>query len=358
MAGSSDTYKVGLQNVGSYQVSGRPWLKSNSIVDDEVQTYSFPNVTKEIHVCNDHNAQSHTLNIAFPEPRMGLNLFDTGNNNFSATFDALEVLTISLWFKYETLTSARLLDLTDASNNTLVRVQNSSARLKLSVNGNFALPPSPGTAFQTGNILSANTWHHIAITVDKAGQNVNLYFDGALQGSVAVAIDYAIEKISLGHFSGTNFDGSYSNAFLFSNVLDPSQSYALFDGAGRDDPRNHSSSDTLVSWWAFENNFYKNYFATADTGLLVYDRNSTNNLILGPGGSGTLTPATFELGPQTSRAFANGQFFKLVGQQQIDISAKCIFMAVQCDGAALDYSIFSSLTGIPAERMKGIGTYE
>tara|TARA_R110000824_G_scaffold136090_1_gene299612 strand:+ start:111 stop:1175 length:1065 start_codon:yes stop_codon:yes gene_type:complete len=354
MAGLSDTYKVGLQNVGSYQVSGRPWLKSNSIADEEVQVHAFPNVTKEIHVCNDHNAQSHTLNVAFPEPRMGANLLDLGNNNFATTFSALGTLTVSAWFKYETLGNLRLLDLTDPSDNSLVRVQNVGARLKLSVNGDFAVPP----AFQTGNIMTANTWHHIVVTVDKPGAIASLYFDGALQGSVSVAISSDVEKISLGHNSGTNFDGSYSDIFLFNDVLDATESAALFNGVGHIDPRDHSKSSNLVSWWAFENNFYKNYFSTPDTGLIAYDRISTNNLILGQGGAGSLTPATFELGPQTSRAFATGQAFQLIGAQQVDISAKCIFMAVQSVGGTLEYSIFSSLTGIPAERMKGIGTYE
>jgi len=364
MAGSSDTYKVGLHNVGSYQASGRPWLKSNSIADEEVQAYAFPNVTKEIHVCNDHNAQSHTLNVAFPEPRMGVNLTalvsPDENTNFATTFDRLSVLTISFWFKYEQTSSAkRILTLSSTSNDEVLRIQNNGTSFRIVATDPLGTGSSAATAQNTvSGLIVVDTWQHLTLTLAQSAGAIKLYVDGVDVSPTTQVFRDEIEKISLGHPNGTNFDGYYSNAFLFSNVLDAGQSYALFNGVGRDDPRNHSSSGTLVSWWAFENNFYKNYFATPDTGLLVYDRISTNNLILGAGASGDLLLPTFELGPQTSRAFANGQFFKLIGKQQVDISAKCIFMAVQCDGGVLEYSIFSSLTGIPAERMKDIGTYE
>jgi len=49
-------YKTGLHNVGSYQVSGKPWVESGLVVPVESGTplqVSFPSVTKEVTVRNE-----------------------------------------------------------------------------------------------------------------------------------------------------------------------------------------------------------------------------------------------------------------------------------------------------------------
>lgn len=49
-------YKTGLHNVGSYQVSGKPWVSSSLVVPVESETplqVQFPSVTKEVTIRND-----------------------------------------------------------------------------------------------------------------------------------------------------------------------------------------------------------------------------------------------------------------------------------------------------------------
>jgi hypothetical protein len=41
-------YHVGIHNVGSYQVSGIPWITGSALVDGEEQKISFPMVSKSI----------------------------------------------------------------------------------------------------------------------------------------------------------------------------------------------------------------------------------------------------------------------------------------------------------------------
>ena len=41
-------YTAGLQNVGSYQVSGTPWLKNYSASSGEIKLFEFPNVTNNM----------------------------------------------------------------------------------------------------------------------------------------------------------------------------------------------------------------------------------------------------------------------------------------------------------------------
>ena len=43
-----NSYSVGLQNVGSYQSSGWPWITGSAIADGAEHTIQFPQVTKSI----------------------------------------------------------------------------------------------------------------------------------------------------------------------------------------------------------------------------------------------------------------------------------------------------------------------
>ena len=58
---SNFQYTVGLNNVGSYQVAGSPYLTASSVTN-EVKTINFSNVTKNITI---HNTGSTDLNIYF-----------------------------------------------------------------------------------------------------------------------------------------------------------------------------------------------------------------------------------------------------------------------------------------------------
>lgn len=54
--------KVGLHNVGSYQVSGQPWLTASALTRDTTLTCSFPFVTQRITVVNKGG---NTLRVSF-----------------------------------------------------------------------------------------------------------------------------------------------------------------------------------------------------------------------------------------------------------------------------------------------------
>ena len=75
-------YKAGLHNVGSYQVSGRPFVTSSAIPASGAQPnywkVEFPMVTKEITIANNSNQTNEDIRFAFSEN--GLN--DTVRNYF------------------------------------------------------------------------------------------------------------------------------------------------------------------------------------------------------------------------------------------------------------------------------------
>jgi hypothetical protein len=57
---------VGLRNVGSYQVSGTPWITGSADLDDnKVHMIEFPFITKSITVINTNTTAAYDLRIHF-----------------------------------------------------------------------------------------------------------------------------------------------------------------------------------------------------------------------------------------------------------------------------------------------------
>ena len=343
-----NNYKTGLSNVGSYLVSGRPWLKTSTIADGAIEFYHLPKVTKQIVIRNDHQRAGHNLSVAFPEPRRAINMPDS-NEDFSTSFSQLGTLTISLWFKYEGTIGAdvRLFNLTDAGGVSKLRIQNrSDHKIRLILNNDGA------TQVTSGNVILDDTWHHLAVTMNRASPLVQVYFDGAaLINNSGVAVNSDIFKLFLGS-ENTNHDGLYSDCTLFNAELSAAEISALYNGVGNIDPRDHSKAANLVSWWAFEDNHFKNYFTTPDTGTTIFDRVGSNNLTIDSGAG------TFVLGRHYVSIFNENRSHLLEGAEELTIQAKTVFVAVKCAGGSLDYSIHASLTGIHRSHTQGTGLYD
>ena len=72
---------VGLNNVGSYQVSGAPYSKGNIDATKEHQTITFPDVTTWVQVVNNG---SNTLKVGFSDIGLsGSNYFEISANSKS-----------------------------------------------------------------------------------------------------------------------------------------------------------------------------------------------------------------------------------------------------------------------------------
>ena len=68
---SSFQYTVGLNNVGSYQVAGSPYLTA-SAVTDQIETISFPRVTQNIIIHNTGSANLHFYFVSSPGVKLVL----------------------------------------------------------------------------------------------------------------------------------------------------------------------------------------------------------------------------------------------------------------------------------------------
>ena len=337
MAGSSDTYKVGLHNVGSYQVSGRPWLKDVTLTGVESRLFEFPNVTEFIHICNDHNSSNHNLDIVFCEPKRGLQMANQGTNpdvSYSASGFSYDEFTLSLWVKIVDLELTKFFDLrTDA---------NSSFRLQI-----HSLGPDSLRLFvdNTPTIISsvpfvAGEYYNIVASFS-SGES-KLFINGDLLATATTTFSDPVTSITLGSTDTNGFDGVYEQAILYGKSLTEDQALEVYRANGIIGRMPLTLS--IQSIWEFEDNQYKNFYAIPDTTSTIYDRKSSFNLTR----TNTATEA-FVDGRQITNAFARHKI-TLTGQQQIDLHCKTKQIFVRSTNN-LDLSICAGLTNIPSDRM-------
>jgi prepilin-type processing-associated H-X9-DG protein len=321
-------YSVGLQNVGSYQVSGRPFLKDLNLTGGQKVLVEFPNVTNKIKICNDHSGAGHELEIMFCEPKRAVS-FNATNEYYSTTFSSLSELTVSIWVKTgSNVNSQRIIDFT-ASGNTGIRTT-STGFVRFLVDGN---PSSLGPQ------LTADTWYNFTLVL-KDG-NSKLILDGQLEASSADPFAGST-GFEIGDSVGTfSLDGTYDEIALFSSALTDQEVQSLWNN-GAMIQATHSS---LISYWAFEDNNYKTFYSSPDTLSLVLDRVSGNNLTL----NGSSANVAFVDGRLIENAEARHKI-TLSGQEQITLSAKCKQIFLHAIGA-LEVGIDAPLTGIPSNRM-------
>lgn len=327
----SSFYSVGLQNVGSYQVAGRPWLKDLNLATGDKVLLEFPNVTREIHICNDHNSggSGHILEVMFCEPKRAISFNNTAEY-YSTTFSSLSEITVSIWVKTgANVNSQRIIDFT-ATGNTGIRTT-STGFVRFLVDGN---------ASSLGPQLTADTWYNFTLIL-KDGDS-KLFLDGQLEATSADPFTGST-GFEIGDSVGTfSLDGTYDEIALFSSALTDQQVRSLWNGGGMI----QATHPSLISYWAFEDNNYKTFYSTPDVLGIVLDRVSGNNLTL----SGLTTNVSFVDGRLIENAEARHKI-QLVGQEQITMECKVRQVLLSCPNNATILSVCASLTGIPANRM-------
>ena len=86
MAFTNYKYDVGLRNVGSYQVSGQPYIKSDaSLGSGSTDTINFPFVTQQVVVMNSGSASR--IKVHFGDTATGNPAWDDNGNYIQLTGD-------------------------------------------------------------------------------------------------------------------------------------------------------------------------------------------------------------------------------------------------------------------------------
>ena len=333
----SFNYTTGLNNVGSFQVSGRPWLKNvTGLANGSTQYISFPNVTKKIKVKN--HTGSGVLKIGFADNvRRGFDMPGaTSSDRFEGTFASSAAFTISFWIKPTgSATLARVIELDGGAANTRLQGTGSGA-LKFFVDGN--------AENSLNGFIVLNEWALITIVINNTDNKV--YVNGEL------AVSNIGNGSGAGSFTGlpiggdsANYDDIYDDMTLFNTAFTATEVAELYSAGDYFDPRDHTQAGNLTSWWAFEDNAYKNYFTTADTASTINDRIGSNNLAKAGTGTGV-----FVNGRQLDTA-VNFHSITIGAGEELEINVKTKSMFLFADGANQDFDIYASLTNVPIERM-------
>ncbi len=331
-------YSVGLQNVGSYQVSGQPWLKNYSASSGEIKLFEFPNVTNKINIKNLTAGQD--LMVAFAEPRRAVD-FAATSVYYSTDISSLQLseASISIWINMQTINERRTFEFKHGSSGGVsTRMQIHTLSLLRFFVANTFTQQGGGLPF------SNDDWVNVVATV-KSGES-KLFVNGQIATPINTKVfTDAIHTLNLGA-STSNFDGIYDNTSLFSRVLTESEIIELYNGGTFKDPKQTSVASEIIGLWDFEDNHYKQFYTVPDTASLIKDRsNNSNDLAI----VGSASDATFVDGQLIENAFDRHKI-TLSGISEIDLGCKVKQVLVKA-GGALDLNLKASLTGIPASRM-------
>tara|TARA_R100001015_G_C4635130_1_gene203597 strand:- start:6805 stop:7827 length:1023 start_codon:yes stop_codon:yes gene_type:complete len=327
-------YNVGLGNVGSYQSSGKPWLKTVASLADTGTTYlEFPNVTKKVRVKNYSDAGSIHAGFA-DNVRRAYDMPDS-TGKLECTFTSSSAFTISFWLKPGpgVGTVTRVLELDGGLSNTRLQGHGGNGAIKLFINNN---PQS-----SLDHMTAPNTWSQITVVIN--GTDNKVYVNGVLAFTNTTAAG-AFTGFTIGADS-TNFDDVYDEMYLFNTAFTEAEAIELYAAGAYFDPRDHSQAANLVSWWAFEDNANRAYFTTNDTITTINDRIGSNNLTKGGGGTGA-----FVNGRQLDTAVNHHSIIIPAGSEvELDVRTKSMFL--YASGSTQTFDVYASLTNIPSERM-------
>jgi len=175
------------------------------------------------------NAYQFSYAGANPVPQA--NTVDMGNASFFPALTGSGELTLSAWIK-TTDTTANRNTIIYAGSDT---VQNSYVDLGASVgqagqlnSANARLRPQ-NTAitevFSTPTVVNDDQWHHLAMTIDLAGNNLTLYVDGALSASSTLvsAVFPAFNNFEVGRLG--RYNTSFAPVDPFNGLIDDVQVY-------------------------------------------------------------------------------------------------------------------------------------
>ena len=330
-------YTTGLQNVGSYQVSGRPWAKTVGLAAGEIYAVEFPNITSQLYVYDEIGSTNKEAHITFAEPRMAIDFAGTTESLEASLSNSLSSFSVSVWVNLDGLGSSRerILEITKTTNNKH-NIQISNIDLRLIVDGQPEIHPA---------FTAPTGWNHIVLTSN--GNENHIYINGQLEPVSNAHTAAPALGVEIGG-RVANWDGGYDEMILWDRALTPEEVLLAYNNGRRFLSQPNPPSSGIVSRWDFENNEHLNYHQQPDTTSLIYDRVSNNNLVL----QGS-TPINFIKGRKFEEALSNNKF-TLFGHQHIDLECKATHIVVEADSgnSGTTYvSICAALTNIPASRM-------
>lgn len=330
-------YEVGLNNVGSYQVSGRPWLKSVTLAPGEATSVLFPSVTSEIAAVVNSNTDVAKLGFLNPDnfdASRAIDMADDQNtyysSNISPNLPGSTGISISFWFKPEAGPDERIVQVN--SSNFRVQTRDPSKELRMVLGGSII--QDSGVTYTTG------VWNHAVIIF---ANNASVIYTNGVKGTVQTTYSSYPNFSSI--FFGSNavsYQDLLDDAMLINRPLTDPEVTELYNGGSLINPSELSFSSDVISYWAFDDNL-----TPADSINTINDRISSNDLALTQGSTPapSFIDARLEI-PMTNLLSLKDSFtFMNCKTQRVYIKA------LPSNSGNITVSIFASLTNIPSSQM-------
>jgi len=379
-------YSVGLRNVGSYMVSGQPYITGSSVNAGEEIKIEFPYVTKNITIRIPQAPNTAAL-------KEGGVYFLTTNETFTGQGSNGKIppfgkdtsdWTWAFYWKSPTWNKNQIVSSIqtapgDGSNIVgKIKFPNpvSSAGLIWQI-----VDPGVTTydAYNTFNgvTLTNDRWYHILVT-QKTG-STHLYIDGYTEpGGKIVQESSSSTDARFGWNSNALqiFTGSYDESIFFHTGMTHTEVNELYNGGEWYDPRRHSKAANVTCWWTMGDDHRDKSLAsindpgtTEDVIYDVIDSSEENinlyalggtkvfNYVPGPFTSQTTGKLRVHMlgttsSPHGANVFGNKHYREIQGYgSTITLPMKTKELYLSAVDAQTTFEVIAELTNIPTNSM-------
>ena len=235
---SSNIYNAGLRNVGSYQVSGVPFVTRRSVNSGDEVKIEFPSVTKNIKIripSSPNNALDNSTADGSDRIRTAddaNNINDPGVYNLGNTND----FTVSFWFSYEG-GGNHIFDLTSGGTNRVNKFFRNGA-------GVFNWTGVSGLSISG---ISEPGYHHVVIT--QLTGNVHYYIDNnhdSVNATSAPAFDDIVVSPNVG--PAGKGDIKIDEITVWNTGMTNAEFLELNNNGEWFNPNYHSKKANLLTW--------------------------------------------------------------------------------------------------------------
>ena len=383
----SDNFKhtAGLQNVGSYQVSGKPFVTASTVTDGTEQQIEFPEVSNNITVKLDSasgGGSGITYNSLFFSSSFDGSAADNSLWYLTSDSDSVgtgESRTFSAWVKGGSGNQAGINNgIIFGANNTLTGFREKSNKFQFfhfnERSGDFVGAQNSIISIQVNaSILPHSEWQFWTGVIEH-NVGIKFYIDGQLQGSAVndslgrafTSIrDASIDRIAVGPRSNMDSNFKLANLILWDAALSPTQVFDLYQASGSYDDAAYNPSGVNKLVWI------KPDEAVGVAVSPINNSGSLGNLTLNgnePGiqeasiiedapfadvaGSGGELRVHFRSTSSLPNVATNKHYWTLDSQNEsITMNVKSKELYLSADGGDCDYSVEAELTNIPTSSM-------
>ena len=392
---AKNVYGSGLNNVGSYQVSGKPFVTGSTIVSGQEEKIEFPEVTNNVTVRLD------TLNVNSLLISASVGYISENNHGMSDG----QNYTVTAWYKSiatgSSPTNEDMNDFIFGFADSLpahspphgARPSQVLARSFVTGQTNFNLinDSEAGRAiFAHHTTMLDGEWNYIALVVSSSNSSdytVSYLINGdhatgspssEVCGETHDLTDY--DKFFVGGYDGSNQrfeEALFRDVIVWNDALTIAQVTALEEAKGdytkaafeptiegvtvqkkfwlapSQNPVD-PAPETLTNYGSTGGNFTRTGFTGGDNVVIVNDApySSTTSKINSPAKTGASLRVHYRSTGSLPNVETNKHYWTLNSQnEQITMNVKSKEIYLSSDGGDVDYSLHADLTNIPTSRM-------